>query len=344
MKENFLAFLNLIGAAQGLFLAAHFFFKKTSNSWLSNIIALLIFALSLNLFNTFYIFIQGEWYTEFVQEVSNNMLWFIGPTIYLYVIYEPNQSRKVLLRRHLLPYLVLTVLGLLLYNTQLPRIYMVFGLLQVAIYLIVSIRILLVRFNTQSEFYKWVLPIVLSFTLLYFLNMLFIILNGLEIMYIPKIVSLNINLLNTIPIFVLAYREMNSKNDFGWKEQRYKSSQLDNAKSEDYLERIMHQLDVEHVYRDLNLTLARMSDLTDIPSKYISQTINDRLSKSFPDLINEYRINDIKQKLIDPGNSHLTILGMAQDAGFKSGGRFNTLFKSATGLTPTEYRKRHSEQ
>ena len=79
-----------------------------------------------------------------------------------------------------------------------------------------------------------------------------------------------------------------------------------------------------------------------IPPKYISQTINDSKHLSFPDFINQYRIEDVKKALVDPKNRAYTILGIAADSGFKSGPRFNTVFKKHTGLTPSVYRKKHS--
>ena len=161
---------------------------------------------------------------------------------------------------------------------------------------------------------------------------------------ISKDIILNLNLLSTVPIFILAYKEMNSIENFGWKEERYTSRQLDDEKSKKYLNQIRHLLEQELLYKDTHLTLRVLSDRLQIPAKYISQTINTRLSISFPDFINLYRIEDVKKNLINPDKSHLTILGIAQESGFKSGGRFNTLFKQATGLTPTDYRKKHQNQ
>ena len=134
---------------------------------------------------------------------------------------------------------------------------------------------------------------------------------------------------------------MNSKNDFGLQSKKYKTTPLKQDQTKRYLTKIIDALEKDKSYRDVNLTLASFSKQLDIPSKYISQTINDAIGLSFPALINQYRIEDAKKALVDPTNRDYTILGIASDSGFKSGSRFNTLFKKHTGLTPSIYRKKH---
>jgi AraC-like DNA-binding protein len=302
-----------------------------------------VLALSLNLFNVFYIFIGALWLEGLVQEVANNFMWFVGPCLFLYLTYLPDQNNRRLFLKHLLPYIILSSIGIIDHNGNIPNYYAIIGLLQIGTYLIVSLRILIIRYDSNNIYYQWLLPIIIAFTALYFLNLFFVALTKSGIYPIPRIITLNLNLLHTIPIFILAYREMNSKESFGWKEQRYKSNQLDSSKSEEYLVQILYQLEQEYLYRDTNLTLNTISEKTGISTKYISQTINDKLSVSFPDLINKYRIEEVKKNLTNPEKRHLTILGIAQGAGFKSGGRFNTLFKQNTGLTPTAYYKKHAK-
>ncbi len=53
--------------------------------------------------------------------------------------------------------------------------------------------------------------------------------------------------------------------------------------------------------------------------------------------MNEYRIEEVKRRMVDPAYKHLTILAIAYDAGFNSKSSFNTIFKQKTGQTPSEY-------
>jgi AraC-like DNA-binding protein len=43
--------------------------------------------------------------------------------------------------------------------------------------------------------------------------------------------------------------------------------------------------------------------------------------------------------LADPGQEQVPVLTIAMDAGFQSTGPFNRAFKTATDLTPTEFRR-----
>ena len=57
--------------------------------------------------------------------------------------------------------------------------------------------------------------------------------------------------------------------------------------------------------------------------------------------INEYRIKKAMSRLINPIDDKETILEIMYEVGFNSKSSFNTLFKKQTGLTPSEYKKKH---
>ena len=72
------------------------------------------------------------------------------------------------------------------------------------------------------------------------------------------------------------------------------------------------------------------------------EMINQELQKNFYQFINEYRVNEVKQKLADESFNHLKIISLAFDAGFNSKASFNRVFKSYTGLTPKNFRAKSS--
>ena len=92
-------------------------------------------------------------------------------------------------------------------------------------------------------------------------------------------------------------------------------------------------------YQDPDLSLSSLAEKLDLSPHELSRIINTVLKKSFNDFINEYRVADVVQKMQDPANNHLTLMGIAYDSGFNSPSTFHRAFKEMTGKTPAEYKK-----
>ena len=99
-------------------------------------------------------------------------------------------------------------------------------------------------------------------------------------------------------------------------------------------------MEEEKLYTNSSLTLNDLSTRLSISTHHISETINSKLHQNFFDFVNQYRVNRVIQDMTDHKKSHLTLLGIAMDAGFNSKSSFNTIFKNYTGATPSEYRKK----
>lgn len=91
-------------------------------------------------------------------------------------------------------------------------------------------------------------------------------------------------------------------------------------------------------YQDAELTLSSLAEKLELQAKELSRIVNTGLKKSFNDFINEYRVRDAILKMQDPAFDHITLLGIAFDAGFNSKSTFNRIFKQMTGKSPVEYK------
>lgn len=88
----------------------------------------------------------------------------------------------------------------------------------------------------------------------------------------------------------------------------------------------------------------RISDVAEslgVSSHQLSHVINKEYQMSFFNLINGFRIEEIKRRLTDEKFSGYTILAIALDTGFNSSASFYRIFKNHTGLTPSQYIKRN---
>ena len=82
-----------------------------------------------------------------------------------------------------------------------------------------------------------------------------------------------------------------------------------------------------------------MAEQLRISTNYLSQVINEKFDKNFFDFINDYRVEEAKSMLADSTKAGLSIITIANDAGFNSKSSFYTAFNKHVGTTPSEFRK-----
>lgn len=110
------------------------------------------------------------------------------------------------------------------------------------------------------------------------------------------------------------------------------------------LEKVRKITDSNDIF-DCNFTLARLAELAGTNQHYMSQIINETYNKNFRTFINEYRIRRAQIMLMDVSRyGNYTIRAIAQEVGYKSHSSFITLFKKATGITPSMYQQLAAEQ
>jgi AraC-like DNA-binding protein len=90
------------------------------------------------------------------------------------------------------------------------------------------------------------------------------------------------------------------------------------------------------VYQEPTYSRTDLARECDTSETIISRVINAHFGKSFPQLINEYRVEDAKQLLIQTSAPVKVIAG---DVGFNSLASFNRVFKDTTGESPSKFRK-----
>jgi AraC-like DNA-binding protein len=107
------------------------------------------------------------------------------------------------------------------------------------------------------------------------------------------------------------------------------------------IKNVKEYMQQESPYLDPLLTLQKLATLMQIPSRDLSILINHKMGHHFFDFINRYRIEATAKLLKNNEQRKLTILEILYQVGFNSKSSFNTAFKKQTGLTPTQYRKKH---
>lgn len=92
-------------------------------------------------------------------------------------------------------------------------------------------------------------------------------------------------------------------------------------------------------YLDPMLTLAKLAEISGIPSYRITRVLNESMSSNFYEFINNYRVEHVKELLNSEQIKNYSIMGIAEKSGFNSKASFNRIFKKQTGKTPSQYLK-----
>ena len=85
--------------------------------------------------------------------------------------------------------------------------------------------------------------------------------------------------------------------------------------------------------------LDSLADKLKMSSGYLSVYFKEKTGKNFIDYLNEVRISKAKVLLSETG---LKVRDIAEKVGYQNINSFNRMFKKFTGITPGEYRKKHS--
>lgn len=125
---------------------------------------------------------------------------------------------------------------------------------------------------------------------------------------------------------------------------RYEKSGLTVDNAESYLQILEKYMQEEKPYLDEELTIQDISQKLSIPKHHLTQVLNEKLHKNFYTFINEYRVEEVKKRMLNSQYKNLTLLAIAYDCGFNSKSGFNTIFKRLEKMTPSQFRKKYLAQ
>jgi AraC-like DNA-binding protein len=125
------------------------------------------------------------------------------------------------------------------------------------------------------------------------------------------------------------------------KRPKYQQSPLTREKKEEYLKRLQSYMRREKPYLNPGLSINKLAKRLIIPSRYLSQVVNESLGINFYDFVNSYRVEEAKNLLLDSSNNERNIHEIFFDSGFNTKSVFNRIFKKFTGMTPSEFKRMH---
>jgi AraC-like DNA-binding protein len=104
---------------------------------------------------------------------------------------------------------------------------------------------------------------------------------------------------------------------------------------------VLRRIESEKLYLNPEFSMQVLSELVNRRQRYVSQALSEVGKTSFPNLVNNLRINEARRLIAD--NPNITVIEIMEKTGFGSRQNFNRSFKQATGFTPSEYQQRASD-
>ena len=361
--------LVLLGACQGLILSFILFFSKKEDSPGKNYLGFFILILTYNGFETFNWSSGLNDSTLLFGLLPFVLIFGLGPALYLYV-YKLTHTKEKLPKSvfwHFTPIFIqlfiriglLTSLVLWMNNIEFfslspaelenwyAKLSEPVSVVAFWIYLLISCNLFL-NFKKENQANGSPVSILekraITKSLAYFLSAIIIlaILWALTIFF-PRWIIAGDNQYYFIEIFlvVLVYWVAFS----GYRRVRFIyvesprsipviQSRLSNHEMRRIAQLIQNAMEFDRLFLDAELTVGKLAVHLNMNPKDISCVLNQQLQKGFNDFVNEYRVLEVKAQLLNPQKKHLTIAGIALDAGFNSQATFGRAFKSITGMSP----------
>ncbi len=121
------------------------------------------------------------------------------------------------------------------------------------------------------------------------------------------------------------------------KESTWTRRPEETPESLDLKKKLNRLLEEDKIYLYEELTLSMLANDLDIKPHQLSSFMNSHLGKNFSSLVNSYRVQDARHKLIHEPEKSIITIGF--EVGFNSKASFNRVFKAETKMSPSEYRK-----
>lgn len=120
---------------------------------------------------------------------------------------------------------------------------------------------------------------------------------------------------------------------------KYLKSSLSDSGKQKILDNIILELETRHYFLDNLASLSELARKIGESPHHVSQVINEKLNKSFFELLASYRVEEAKRILSGDKKNKITVEEISEMVGYNSKTAFNNAFKKLTGKTPSEFRK-----
>lgn len=121
--------------------------------------------------------------------------------------------------------------------------------------------------------------------------------------------------------------------------QRQERRAVTTPQEQDLAVKISSLMQVQKIYQEPECNRASLARELNVPEATLSRVINAQFGRTVPQFLNEKRVEDAKQLLVD---TDAAVKVIASEVGFSSLASFNRVFRDVTGESPSAYRATYS--
>ncbi len=360
---------------QFLFVTLFLFQNKKGRSLSNRLLAIVFLMISIVIANLYSIVFRVEVNMPQLLLFDDTFMFAYGPLLYLFtqsVLFKDYRFKKKHIV-HFIPFLIsigavlciilfvgtesLSQVAGLLSSQQVPIYFHIGGILMLAhvfYYLFKSkleikevlgkVKCLYSTFNQDN--FKLLKFVLNGFIILFVLSLIhstlpFVGVNGGLLITLLLMVLFMFYFINSILLKLLnqASNDNGVITQINFKEkEKYVGSSLSKTDLNAYVKRLKEHMEDNKRFLDSELSISDLSRELEIPTKILSQVINEGYTCNFFDFVNEFRIETAKSILTNQSDQKMTIQEVMYDSGFNSKSSFNTAFKKFTNLTPTQFK------
>lgn len=120
---------------------------------------------------------------------------------------------------------------------------------------------------------------------------------------------------------------------------KYRKSSLTEEGKQKILKSILSEFETRRYFTENLGSLSDLSKKIGESPHHVSQVLNEKLHKSFFEVLASYRVEEAKKILAGDKKNKITVEEVSEMVGYNSKTAFNNAFKKLTGKTPTEFKK-----
>jgi len=372
MIIDFIYIFMIMGAGQGFLMGIHLLSKK-QNKIPNKLLGILMIAFALNLLDVFLI-VSGQ-YVKYphLLGITSVFPYVYGPLMFLFAKSTAEKLEKLSFGDylHLLPFVILMIIGLPLYFLKSAEFKMGMAAQTVdapilsAIGMFIPVVGVFYVYLSSGVLLKYRRRIKQSFSNIDQINLEWLqhFIWGNGIVWLFVIIAYSIqpilpdwfmpNLIIYIPVasflFWIGYISLSKQSSYLVNSAdvlklpqapAYSKSGLTDEQANSTVGKLISLVEEKKLYKESSLKLQDLSDALEVPAHHLTEVLNTKVKQNFYDFINSYRVEEVKVLIENDPEKKYNLLSLALDAGFSSKSSFNSIFKKHTGLTPSEYRSK----